>query len=210
MGEGHGGETRLDQGDSGPELPNCLRGDSADEILDKLAEGDPLGLERRVLKHLDREGLVLPPSRLIQLAGAQIAYEALGYSGEVPLATWIEGSIRKAAAMLIDQQWSDERHGLPVIQCEDASYYRVFAELIGVEIELSRAMCCTINTLPDEARRVFHAVAIQGRTPASLAKEGCGAGQVARVNDLLRAATREVLLVLQAARGGEEGQQDER
>ena len=202
MGEGFGGDTHLNEGAAEPALPPCLRGASAEEIFDKLSDGDPLGLQRRTMLFLDEEGLVLPPFRLIQLAGAQIAFEALKYPGKPPVDRWIRQAIGKAASMLIDELGSDERRGLPVAQCEDVAYYQVFAELLGVELELTRAICLVINHLPPEPRRVFHAVSIQGRSPKALAEDGHGAGDVAVVNELLTAATREILLILEA------GQQD--
>ena len=195
----HGGDARLDKGEAGPRLPPCLQGGSAEDIFDKLADGDPLGLERRVLVYLDQEGWVLPPSRVIQLTGAQLAFEATQYEGRESLDAWIQVCMSKSVGMLVEEQWSDERHGLPVAQCEDAAYYRVFSELIGAELELSRAICCTINSLPDSWRRVFHAVAIQGRTPAELATEVHGDGDLAQVTSLLQAATKEILLVLEAS-----------
>lgn len=198
MGEGFGGDTRLNEGSADPQLPACLRGDSAEEIFDKLADGDPLGLERRTLRYLDQEGLVLPPFRLIQLSGAQVAFEALRYPGDPPLDAWVRRCIAKAAWMLVEEQGADERQGLPVAQSEDVVYYQTFAQRVGTELELARAVCCTINHLPTEPRRIFHAVAIQGRSPRELADDGHGKGSVDRVNHLLQAATKEILLIFQA------------
>ena len=180
-----------------------LAGKSPREILHRLVDGDPLHIAERSWKVLSEMALLLNPERYAHLSMARTAHAAPGYAGDPPLGEWLDGCARRAASDMLNDQWAEEHRGMPVSESPDAEFYAELARLAHVELELARLVCLTVNNLPDDQRRVFVAIVVEGKTIHRYVAGGNGPPD--RVKDLLGKASRAVFLALRDARRQNEG-----
>lgn len=74
------------------------------EILQRIADGDPLDLRTRVTVCLERRCLLLDPDRLLLLALADVAREARLWTGRPALARWLAQRVEVAVdRMLVEE-----------------------------------------------------------------------------------------------------------
>ncbi len=182
---------------------DILRGGSPPEILRRLHDGDPLDILPRALGALAREALLLNPKTFVEHCLARVAFESMFYEGSPSLGEWLDRCIIKSAKDLGISQYQEESRRLPVSESPEVEYYRLFSELSGIELELTRLVCLTVNNLPIDQRRVFYAVAIAGKTLNRYVAEGYGPPDKAR--EALRLASQAVLLAMEERRNEEGG-----
>jgi hypothetical protein len=113
------------------------------EILGRLCDGDPLGLEARTAQRAARDALFVDRERLSRRAFARVAYSACDFRANVSLEPWIEARVAEAVVDLLEEQQDEELRGVSVYESMDAEYYGSFARDAGMEVGLARALHST-------------------------------------------------------------------
>jgi hypothetical protein len=72
--------------------------------------------------------------------------------------------LERALLDLLSQQYEEERSGFPVLQSDDAAFYRGFGLAALVDITSARSVCVALNSRPREVRRAFLALELEGRS----------------------------------------------
>lgn len=152
------------------------------EVLERISRGDPLGLERRVRRELERRHLLLDEERALLRAWARCAR----FAGRLRRRQGLEGWLRRqVAAALDDLVFEDEAHSL-------GSRWSSLAEELDLSPrELGRA-CARFNRLPLRARRVFFRTVLEGRELESLLYVGGPS-----LTELARDARRALMVFLE-------------
>jgi len=150
--------------------PDLFEGDSSLEILHRLYEGDPLGLEDRCTRRALGQALLIDPQRLLTSAMARVAVDARDYLGDPPLDTWIESCIDRAADSVIARDTEQECAGLPAHDSHD-SHHLLLANRLGIERPLARRTAIVFHHLPLQVRRDFYGLVIQRKGVEEYATE---------------------------------------
>lgn len=85
-------------------LSDLLRLRSPREILRRLADGDPLEIEARVVEVLRESGWLVDPRRLTLRAMACTAYAAPDYRGKPELSRWLRNRIEDALQQMLEEE----------------------------------------------------------------------------------------------------------
>lgn len=178
-----------------------LAGGSPREVLARIVQGDPLGVRARVARKLRAEARLLDADRVHLRALARCARAAPSYRGRPELDAWLDARVAEALRELLeedDERDLDEADG----EIPDASEEGAWIELSRpLELDagaLARA-CRAFNRRPDEERRAFFLIVLEGRSLDELARGEPGAGTV--LARRARSALEEVLRHVPAAEG---------
>ncbi len=152
------------------ELPT---GASPREILNRIANGDPLGLEVRSRARLDVRAVLVDLERIVAGSLARAAYDALRYNGFPTLAMWLDRIIDRTIDEQLEEDRIAERAGQSSVGGHAPSH-AFFAEALGVDPVVARRACVVFNDLPDDVRRVYWALVIKGRAIERCVSEGMG------------------------------------
>jgi hypothetical protein len=158
------------------------------ELLARLLDGDPLGLEERARRHLEEQALLLDPERLFLRAVARAAFAGARRDGAAPSAAWLDDQVERAAADLRAEDRADERAGADTDPGE--ARYAFLAEALGVVPEVARRACVVFNDLPWRVRRAWWLAVVERRSLERCATEGLG------TLEQVRAHLRRALLTL--------------
>lgn len=138
------------------------------ELLTRLAEGDPLGLRARGIRHVQRTALAIHADRLFIRLLALVAFKGLMYAGRPALDEWLEKLITAGARDLVRADLEAELAQRPLSASEEVGY-RFMPELIGVEPALGRLAAVRFNLLDPATRKVLWSALFEGRSPQDLA-----------------------------------------
>jgi hypothetical protein len=177
---------------------HLLRGRSPKDILARLLDGDPLEVRARCKERLHALALLLSLDRLQLRTLARIAHAASRWDGEPPLRQWVEGRIEYSMKELIEEDAERVRSGIPELGPGEGQY-AFLAALLGIEPHLGPAACVAFNIQPEEVRRAFFAVVVEGKRVNRYVAEGNGSPQ--EVKDRLTRAFRALGLAEDFRRG---------
>lgn len=154
-------------------IPECLKGRSADEVLQKLDAGDPLGIEAAAKALLVERALLVDVERLVARGMAQTAYSARHYRGWPPLAVWLRQCLDRALSALLDEDRERLLEGGPPAR-EDEASYAFLREAHGVTAERAVAVAVVFNDLPDVVRRCYYDAYVLEKGIEGCAASGVG------------------------------------
>jgi len=161
---------------SGPDGRALLAGGSPREILARLVDGDPLGLRAVVYERLRARAYLLEADRVFLRSLARVARYAPRYRGEPELALWLAGMVDEALLDLLDE---DREGAAPAPPADDT--LAGLARPLGLDPGAMRAACARFHALPEEERRTFFALVVEGRDLDALARDsGESATAIAR------------------------------
>ena len=146
-----------------------LQGKSPHEVLERLLDGDPLGIEDLCRKHFPRRAFLLSFESVLYRTAARVAYAALDYRGTPSLTVWLVECLDEALQDLCSEQSSEEYRGVSPAQSPEAQFYSDLADATGIPMEHARLTCIAINNLPVPIRLAFHAIALKGISVAEFA-----------------------------------------
>jgi len=146
-----------------------LTSDSAREILEAIWDGDPLDIHPRAIDVCADLAMLVDAERVCCRALAQIAAEAAmeGYCGDRLFPAFANARIAEALDGILDEDWSEERLGLPVDSFDER--YRLITLGSGLNASDARRVSLTFNKLPDPTRRPLYAVLVQNKPLAEVA-----------------------------------------
>lgn len=171
----------------GRAIPDCLKGRSADEVLQKLDAGDPLGIESAVRSLLIEQALLVDVERLVARGMAQAAFAARLYRGWPPLSLWLRQCLERALTALLEEDRDRLLENGPLPR-EDEASYAFLREAHGVAPERAVAVAVVFNDLPPIVRRCYYDVFVLEKGIEGCAASGAGSrSEVER--HLLRALT---------------------
>jgi len=142
-------------------------------ILRRIQPGDPLGIEGRCRRRLERRAILLDAGPLVSRSLARLAHRAPRYDGEPSLSDWIDACIDQAIEDLLAAGAEREARGGPEVESTDPTH-QILARLLGIEAPLARRSALVFNHLPAETRRIFWSVVVRGKTIPRTAAEGIG------------------------------------
>ena len=154
-------------------------------ILERLVEGDPLGVRSRVGERLRARWLLLDADRVHLRALALVAHRAAGWSGRPALGTWLDGQVDEAI---------DEVRREPCAEGVSAQ----LAESLGLEPSAASSARGAFDERSEPERRAFVRLVLDGEDLELVARD-----EAISVSELGRRA-RIVLdsIVAAAAPGG--------
>ncbi|HVS17386.1 MAG TPA: hypothetical protein VMT18_02210 [Planctomycetota bacterium] len=157
----------------GRAIPECLNGRTADEVLQKLDAGDPLGIEAAAKALIVERALLVDIERLVARGMAQAAYSARLYRGWPPLAVWLRRCLEKSLSALLDEDRERLLEGGP-LPSEDEASYAFLREAHGVTPERAVAVAVVFNDLPDVVRRCYYDAYVLEKGIEACAASGIG------------------------------------
>jgi hypothetical protein len=149
-----------------------LRGKSSREILGRIVEGDPFGMEERCVNRIRHHAMLLPVRRLALRSLARTATRAGRYQGVPCLADWLNESIDRSIQDLLQEEREEERNAMPV-DAQDPRF-TFLEDTLGLPVAQARKACIVFNDLPLEVRRSFQACIVDGKTINRYTAEGNG------------------------------------
>lgn len=184
----HGAASDVAAGASvGRAIPDCLKGRSAEEVLEQLDAGDPLGIERAARELLIEQALLIDVERLVARGMAQTAFAARLYKGWPPLPLWLHQCLERALAGLLEEDRERLLENGPLPR-EDEASYAFLRDAHGVAPGRAVAVAVVFNDLPPIVRRCYYDVFVLEKSIEGCAASGAGSrSEVER--HLLRALT---------------------
>lgn len=163
---------------------DLLSARSPEGILDRIVDGDPLGLRRLVGEVIRRERRIADPDRVHLRAIACIAHRVT--SGDLPDSPrWLEERVRDALAGVLAAE-SRKQGAAPPGPTEAWS---VLAGPLGLDSAGLRRACTALNQCASEERGAFFALVIDGLDLEEAAR-GAGVTAVEFAKRARRAASR--------------------
>ena len=159
-----------------------LAGRNTSEILDRLLDGDPLGIRERSVQRMREQCYLLSLSRLYTRTLARVAHSGASYKGKPPFNEWIKLCIDQSATELMNEELEAERSNKPLPN-PPAPHHTFVTALLGIALGLTRRGCIRFNNLELEARQIFFAICVDGLAFHRYVAEGNGPPQ--RVKCLL-------------------------
>ena len=139
-----------------------LLGASPQEVLARIATGDPLRLRPAVVEHLRQRYQLLDASRVHLRCLALCAREACRYQGTPSLEEWLLARVNEAVEHVLDEDPPDD---------SDDGAWAPLAEPLGLDPGDAREACRVFNHLPMDQRRSFFRLVIEREEPGRVARE---------------------------------------
>ena len=150
------------------------------EILERLATGDPLGLEESGARRIRERFHLIDPDRLFQRSLLRVALAAPGPGREEEtFEHWLTDRIDEAIGEALRQDQERLIAGDPPPRPE---HHDFMDEWMGIEPEAALAAAVRFNGLPRKARRVFFELIVEGKSVARCLEDGLGPAEMLRVN----------------------------
>lgn len=150
-----------------------LVADSASELLERLLDHDPFELGSRLGQRLIDQAILIDPERLIEMVYARVAHDAMDYEGRPGLDEFFDACIDRAVASFLVREAEEDANRIPPAEPDDP-FYQLFAELLGIEPELTRTVSLHYHHLPLVTRRAFQAVLVEQKSIHRWVAEGHG------------------------------------
>jgi hypothetical protein len=155
-----------------------LLGKDPSEILCKIAEGDPLGLQPVCMRLIRSEALIMDPARLLEAALLEVAANAGLCEVEDLHPDWLDHCVERALKRLCNQDREAVRKGkAPPI--EDGGYDFV-SDAFGVKYGDGRKASVAFQDLELRARRAFFALLVDEKSIEEVIEMGLGTEETLR------------------------------
>lgn len=137
-------------------------------VLARLLPGDPLGLRARVAALVEERALLLDLERATLAVQASVALASAGACAASSLQAWLDARVEEALEELL----RDGTAGAGLAR---------LGEALGLDGAGLAAACARFDRLPEELRRAFVALVLEGERPDAQARaQGVSLGEFAR------------------------------
>ncbi len=150
-----------------------LAGRDRREILRRIIDGDPLELSQLVMRRLVERAFLIDGDRVLLRAVARTAHAAPKWHGKPPLDEWLVQCVDASMEDLVQEDAGSAFFGMAVHENAD-SHFAFIAKAFGVDTSTALEMVATFNSLPEEARLTWHALAVEGKSLKRYVAEGHG------------------------------------
>jgi hypothetical protein len=151
-----------------------FRGLTIHEALRAMLESDPLRLAPRIVGRIASRALYLDPKRAAIRLAARVAFELELHDGSTTIDAWLDELAETSLRELLEEQVIEESNGTASAHSKDAEWYRTLAHATGMDVELVRLVCITLNRLESTHRRAFRALAVERQSLDACARTGLG------------------------------------
>lgn len=151
--------------------PSFLRGESAEWILARLSEGDPLRLAERCARRLREKWVLLDPERVCLRALGVCAEAAAREAAPADLEAWVATKVDATIERLVDEDREAERTR-PGELSEEEQKFELLTRSLLVEPGLVRTVSVAFNDLGPLPRRAFFELLIEGAEPLEVIERG--------------------------------------
>jgi len=167
------------------EAEAALAGGNPAEVMQRLSDGDPVGIRRRIRRRLAYQAVLLDPTRLRWRALAYCAMTAGERNPHERLGVFLDRALDEAMASLIGEDWQADREGDPATAA--SSPFRQVAAGVGLRPERARRIALEFNLLDRKQRRPLYRILVEGAAPDEVAYAfGMQPDELARrLNELL-------------------------
>lgn len=145
----------------------ALAGGTPTEIMQRLSNGDPVEIRKRIRRRLTHQAVLLDPTRLRWRALAYCAMAASERDPCEPLGTFLDRALDEAMASLIGEDWLADREGDPATST--SSPFRQVAAGVGLRPERARRIALEFNLLDRKERRPLYRILVEGAAPDEVA-----------------------------------------
>lgn len=146
-----------------PPIEELLEGRSAEDIVRRLSEGDPLDLGPLSAYVPSEEATLVHPDRLAARAIAFVAYRgAAGATPDPSLYRWLRALSVQCMNDLAEEDLHAERRREPLGYTELEEFTELIPEATGIEPELTRLATVLFNRFSRQDRTPFYRCAIEG------------------------------------------------
>ena len=167
--------------DAAYDVPRTARGAAAKvlagrdrrEILRRIIDGDPLELSPLVMRRLAARGFLIDGDRLLLRAVARTAHAAPRWHGKPALDEWLVECVDASMEDLVEEDAGTAFFGMAVHERAD-EHFAFITKAFGVDTPTALQMVATFNSLPEEARLAWHALAVEGKSLKRYVSEGHG------------------------------------
>ncbi len=148
---------------------------SPGEVLERIANGDPLGVREKVHEHLRTEALLFDADRVHLKALAHCARASVTNLGTDDMPDFVSDNVARAVRELLVQEEE------ATLDEEAGGAFAQLAQPLGLGPASVRAACAAFNARPAAERRAFNGLVIEGRELEELAQSwGCSPTELAR------------------------------
>lgn len=132
-----------------------LVGCEPEEILPKISQGDPLGLQVVCMRRVRERALIFDPQRAFDKSLIEAAIELSLCTDELELSNdWMQGSVDRALSRLLNDDMLAEQ-AEPGKEPRDVSPYRFVHDAFTTPLEVCRRATVEFHALPLRARLAF-------------------------------------------------------
>lgn len=172
-----------------------LAGASPREVLARLMNGDPLSLSTVVEERLRARAWLLDADRVYLRAAARCARLSARYRGDPILSAWLAERVDEAMLELVDEELEALSTEAPA--GGETGVFETLARPLGLDPARTRRACAVHNALPEDQRRAFREVVLEGRDLDDLARTGARSA-----TEIARSARQALLAVLAEIEAG--------
>ena len=147
--------------------------ESPSELVERLADGDPLGLWPRAAELVARRRFVVQLDRLFEAVVARAAIVAPLYRGRPAIETWLEARIGDALRSVLAKDAAAEIERRPVDPA-DHWHHAMMVEVFGVASPLARRAAVVFNAFGQRRRALLFALTFEGRSVDQVVAAGMG------------------------------------
>lgn len=148
---------------------------SPGEVLERIANGDPLGVREKVHEHLRTEALLFDADRVHLKALAHCARASVTNLNTEDMPDFVSDNVARAVRELLVQEEE------AALDEEAGGAFAQLAQPLGLGPASVRAACAAFNARPAAERRAFNGLVIEGRELEELAQSwGCSPTELAR------------------------------
>ena len=144
-----------------------------EEILQRIFDGDPLGLMPRIEERVRKFAILIDEPRIYSATTARIAFDARYFDGDSDVLDWFDHCIDLAVRRLIERDAEEEKSGIPPPKPFDP-HWIAMSKMLGIEPPLARRAIQVFHSLPLLTRRTFYALTIEGKSLNRWVAEGHG------------------------------------
>lgn len=172
-----------------------LQGGVPREILARITEGDPLGLQPLSEGRLHAHAYLIHPDRLAFKFAVRAAFVSAleRYAGDPPLAQWLDQRLEETIEAILQEDTDDELCGNGMREDQEL-FYSMIAENAEVSLTMARRIHIVFNNLDFEQRLPFYRIVVEGVHPQDYA-ESTGS----TFDDVLETVTTTMSLIMKLA-----------
>jgi len=150
-----------------------------EEILQRIFDGDPLGLMPRIEERVRKFAILIDEPRIYSATTARIAFDARYFDAATDVIDCFDHCINLAVRRLIERDAEEEKRGIPPAEPFDP-YWIAMSKMLGIEPPLARRAIQVFHSLPFLTRRTFYALTIEGKSLNRWVAEGNGSPEEVR------------------------------
>lgn len=156
---------------SRPKMSELFEFTSTRVVMERLFEGDPLGLQPATVRAIEGRALLVDPQRFFNILIARAAFCGLlyGVTDHVDVEEWVALRVDETCQQFMEEDWADERSGQPTDPSDDR-----FNNLLAGTVfdpERARQLALQFNRMSLEMRRPLYQLLVHRQPLEQVAQQ---------------------------------------